>query len=119
MLRRDPAEIEPVSLIQWRGLASTSGAFLLTRLSLNFFNITCSQLSQNLDTAHQVAKVLTDTNLHGLTDNIANQYSFLILKLESEFHKVLVYQKNLLLCSGRGGELRGKFHKFKTQILTV
>ena len=117
--RRDSTEIKPVSLIQWNGLAATSCAFLLTRLSLNFFNITCSQLSQNLDTARQVARVLADTNLHGLTDNIANQYSFLILKLESEFHKVLVYQKNLLLCSGRGSELWGKFHKFKTQISAV
>ena len=108
-----------MSQIQWRGLAQTSGAFLLSRFSLNFFNITSSQLSQNLDTARQVAKVLTDTNLHDLTDNIANQYSFFILRLESEFHKVLVYQKTLLLCSGRGGELRGNFHKFKTQISIV
>ena len=83
--RRDLAEIEPVSLVQWKGFALTSGVFLISRLSLNFLNITCSQLSQNLDMACEVAKVFTDTNLHGLTENVANQYSFLILKLKQNF----------------------------------
>ena len=56
-------------------------------------------------TATQVEKVLEKTNLINLSDNNKKRYGYLLLKMEVEFHRILLYQKDLLLCSGRGGEL--------------
>ena len=56
-------------------------------------------------TATQLAGVLEKTKLINLSDNNKNKYGYLLLKMEVEFHRILLYQKDLLLCSGKGGEL--------------
>ena len=48
-------------------------------------------------TATQVARVLEKTKLINLSDNNKNRYGYLLLKMEVEFHKILLNQKDLLL----------------------
>ena len=70
-------------------------------------------------TATQVAAVLEKTKLTNLSENNKNRYGYLLLKIETEFHRVLLYQKDLLLCSGRGRELWTSFQAFKKQASIV
>jgi hypothetical protein len=55
----------------------------------------------------------------GATHNQAQSYGYIMLKLETEYSEVLNYLTDLLLCSGRGGELWGKYSIFKTQVSLV
>jgi len=110
------AEPIPVSVIPWKGRAHISGAFLLSRINLNFINTTCSKLKSDLTVTTQVIKVLTDTKLVGATTNQVRQYGFSILRLETHFQETLDYITALLLCSGRGGELWQAYSKLKEQI---
>ena len=115
----ESSEIPPVTTVIWPGLLKTAGAFLMSRINLNFFNDSCTKLSSDMEVAAQVATVLANTELVGTTNNQISHYAFLMLKIETEFHQVLLYQKDLLLCSGRGSELWSNFRKFRTQASLV
>lgn len=105
----------PVTINPWRGHARISGAFLLSRVNLQFLNETCSKYSSDLDVATQVVNVLAETELKGITKNQLNKYGFVLLKLETEYKNVLNYLTHLLLCDGRGSELWVKFYRFRDQ----
>jgi len=109
----------PVSTIPWEGRAHISGAYLLSRINLNFINSTCTKFKSDLDVATQVARVLTNTQLNGATTNNIRRYGFSILTLETKFKEVLEYITALLLCSGRGGELWQAHSAFKQQTTAV
>ena len=114
-LRRSEPALSPLTALTWTGRVKISGAYLLSRLSLSFINNTCSKLVSDMVTATQVAAVLERTKLTNLSENNKNRYGYLLLKIETEFHRILLYQKDLLLCSGRGGELWKSFQTFKKQ----
>ena len=114
-----PVDIAPVTVTPWEGVVHISGAFLVSRLNLKFLNETCSRYSVDLDVASQVVQVLADTQLIGSSENQLKRYSFLLLKLETEFKNVLNYLTDLLLCSGRGTELWSKFYNFRDRANTV
>ena len=111
--------VTPATVIPWKGHAHISGAYLLSRVNLNFFNHTCSKFAADLKVATQVASVLTQTKLIGSTINQVRRYGFVMLKLETEFKEVLDYLTALLLCSGRGGELWQAYSNFKKQTTAV
>ena len=106
----DPA---PVTIVPWPGFGITTGAFLVARVNLNFIFNTCTQLSTDLTVARQVAEILTQTALQGCPEYFMKRYGYELVKLETEFLETLNYQKNLLLCSGRGAELWGNFKTFQ------
>ena len=111
--------VTPATVIPWKGHAHTSGAFLLSRVNLNFLNMTCSKFTDDLKVATQVASVLIQTKLIGSTVNQVRRYGFIMLKLETEFKEVLDYLTALLLCSGRGGELWQAYSNFRKQTTEV
>lgn len=112
-------EITPVTIIPWPGSARIPGAFLLSRINLGFINNTCSRYSSDLDAAIQLAKTLANTRLTGSTTNQLNRYGYTFLKLETDLLQVLNYIYDLLLCSGRGGELWTKFYAFREQASVI
>ena len=104
----------PLTIHQWSGKASITGAIVLSRLNLNFLNDTCTYLASELETAAQVAQVYANTKLAGVTNNQVNQYGALLLTLGKKYLKTLLYQKDLLLlCFGREGELWSNYRKVK------
>ena len=108
-----PTAVPPTTLIKWPGLARLPGAFLPSRINLEFINHSCTELSSDLEVAEKVALVLTKTKLVGATVNHIKRYGYSFLKLEHGFRNILDYVSALLLCSGRGGELYRKFNAFR------
>ena len=117
-LNPQPPELEnpPSSIIPWTGFANTPGAFLISRINLDFLNNTCTQFSSTLLVATQVAEVLIDTQLQGAQNTQVKRYGYLVIVMESEFKNTLIYLTNLLLCSGRGTELWDRYRDFKNKI---
>ena len=111
--------MKPTTILPWPGHAYLPGAFLISRINLTFINKTCSKLSQNLDIATQVASALSDTKLINRNASQINQYGYMFFKLALSLKHILNYVTNLLLCSGRGGELWGKFTLFNRQLSQV
>ena len=109
----------PVSVDTWDGKIVIPGAFVLSRLNLKFINNSCTQLAEELRNAAQIAQVLAKTDLVGVTQNQVNRYGATLLNLEKKYLETLDYQKNLLLCSGRGGELWSNFRETKRQFSKV
>jgi len=108
-----------ITVTPWDGTVRTTGAFLVSRVNLGFISNTCNKFSSDLDVAFQVATVLENTKLKGTTDNQIKRYGYILFKLEIELKNVLDYLTDLLLCSGRGGELWSKFYKFRDQASRV
>ena len=117
--RKTNPEMTPVTIIKWPGFTHFPGAFLLSRVNLEFLNFTCSKLTQNMQTAIQVADILRQTKLQGVTDNQIKRYSYMFLQLESEYRDILYYLLDILLCSGRGGEHWRTFKKFNEHASTI
>ena len=111
------AEASPggAAILPWSGTTYIPGAYLLVRLNLLMINATCTKFSSNLDAATKLVKVLEDTELEGGTPNNIKRFGYALLKLETDFKITLNYLSQLLLCSGRGGELYGKYNKFRRQ----
>ena len=109
----------PVSVQPWDGKIVILGAFVLSRLNLNFLNNTCSKPADELKSAAHIAQVLVTTELAGVTENQVNRYGAILLNLEQQYLETLKYQKNLLLCPGRGGELWNDFREAKNQFSKV
>ena len=109
----------PVTVVPWPGAASQPGAFLISRVNLEFLSHTCNKLSSDLDVATRVASVLASNGLNGSTNNIIKRYGYVFLTLESGYRNTLDYITKLLLCSGRGGELWGKYSKFNSELSRV
>ena len=112
-------ETTPVTIIPWPGNARIPGAFLISRINLNFINDTCTRYSSDLDAAIQLAKTLANTRLTGCTTNQLNRYGYTFLKLETDLLNVINYIYDLLLCSGRGSELWTKYYAFKDQASVI
>ena len=112
-------ETTPVTIIPWPGSARIPGAFLISRISLNFINDTCTRYSSDLDAAIQLAKTLANTRFTGSTTNQLNRYGYTFLKLENDLLNVLNYIYDLVLCSGRGSELWTKYYSFKTEASVI
>ena len=81
----------PLTKHQWSGKASTTGAFVLSRLNLNFLNNSCTYLASELKTAAQVAQVFANSKLAGVTNKQVNQYGALLLTLEKKYLETLLY----------------------------
>ena len=109
----------PLAIHKWSGKASTTGAFVLSRLKLNFLNNTCTQLASELKIAAQITQVLANTNLAEVTKNQVHRYGASLLRLETKYLETLVYQNDLLLCSGRGCELWSNYRKVKNEFSKV
>lgn len=75
--------VSPVTVVPWKGTASTSGAFLIARINLGFLQQTCHKYAADLDVAIQVSRVLINTKLTGATNNQIKRYGYLLLKLET------------------------------------
>ena len=114
-------EPEPTSttLVHWQGLAKTSGAFIFSRVNVDYINSTCTKFIQTLVTAREVILVLEKTKLAGSLPNQQKRYGYSLLRLETELRDTLYYLHNLVLCSGRGGELWSNFIKFRDQASAV
>lgn len=115
----DTPTVTPVTVTAWPGYARIPGAFLLSRVNLEFINVSCSRFAIDVEVATQVATVLADTQSNGSTPDQAKRYSYMLLKLETEFQQVLEYLTDFLLCSGRGNELWSKFVAFRNQSTIV
>ena len=113
--------VEPgtASTIRWKGSGKVTGAFVLSRINLNYINITCGKLSKNMITASHVSRLLATSKLKGATNNQRKKYGYLILKLEMDMKNTLQYVTDLLLCSGRGGELWDNYKKFVSTLSDV
>ena len=115
---RDPVPTSS-TLIPWEGTARISGAFLLSRINLDFINETCTKFASMLETATEVAQVLEKTQLVGTSSNQQKRYGYTFLRMDSEFRDTLYYLHDLVLCSGRGSELWSNFIKFRNQTSPV
>ena len=107
------------TLIRWRGKGQITGAFLLSRLNLDFINNTCTKFIYALEKAEQVSLVLEKTELKGSSTHQQRRYGFTLLRVESELMDTLHYIHDLVLCSGRGGVLWSRFVKFRDQATKV
>ena len=107
------------TLIPWLGRGKVTGAFLLTRLNLDFINDTCNRYINTLEKATQVSMVLEKTELRGTSSHQQRRYGFTLLRVESELMDTLEYLHKLVLCSGRGGVLWSKFVEFRDQATKV
>ena len=116
--RSQAPEPTPTSstLIPWNGQAKAPGAFVLARLNLDFINHTCTRFRQTLTTATEVILELEKSKLGGSQPNQKKRYGYSLLKLETELRDTLYYMHDLVLCSGRGGELWAEFVKFRDQV---
>ena len=112
-------ETTPVTVTPWTGSARIPGAFLISRISLNFINDTCTRYSSDLDAAIQLAKLLANTRFTGSSTNQLNRYGYTFLKLETDLLNVLNYIYDLVLCSGRGSELWSRFDSFKKEASVI
>ena len=92
---------------------------MLSRLNLNFLNNTCTHSASELKIAAQIAQVLVNSKLTGVTKNQVNRYGASLLRLEIKYLETLVCQKDLLLCFGRGGELWSNYRKIKNEFSKV
>ena len=66
------------------------------------------KLQNSLETATQTLRTLLDTKLLGVTPPQLRRYGYMLLRVESDLQDTLEYITDLLLCSGRGGELCGR-----------
>ena len=107
------------TVVPWNGHASIPGAFIITRINLEFLNETCTKFSSTLDTAANVCEVLQNTQVYGATKNQVKRYGYMLLRMEAELRNTLEYLTDLLLCSGRGKELWTKFVVFRNKSSTV
>ena len=112
-------EPEPSTLIPWTGHTYIPGAVLISRVNLFFINETCSQFSKTLDTASQLAIIIFNNTLRGADKNQVMRYGYVLLQIETGLQNTLEYLTNLLLCSGRGGELWGKFTKMRKYFSSI
>ena len=74
--------VTPLIIHKWSGKARTTGAFVLSRLNRNFLNTASTHLASELTTAAQIAQVLANTKLAGVTKHQVNRYGAFLLKLE-------------------------------------
>ena len=96
-----PTEITgttPSTCIPWPGHANIPGAFLLSRINLEFINNTCSEFSNLLDVTTEVVHMVQIINLAGATKNQLHRYGYMLLKLELKLSDMLQYTTDLLLC---------------------
>ena len=101
------------TIVRWPGHTKIPGAFIISRVNLEFINKTCTKLSDTLSTAARVSTIIINSNLRGTSANQIKQYGYMMLRVEADLQNTLEYVTNLLLCSGRGGELWGKLTTLK------
>lgn len=89
----------PVTTVDWSGHTSALGGYLLSRLNLEFINITCSRFSTDFETARQVLQILIDTKLDGASLDHKKQFIYLIQKMDYDLKYIIQYVTSLLLCS--------------------
>ena len=91
-------ETIPSTSIPWPGHANIPGAFLLSRISLQFINNTCTEFSELIHVATEVVHMVQNTKLAGSTKNQLHRYGYMLLKLEQKLSDLLQYTTDLLLC---------------------
>ena len=121
MWSRSQARPEPAAstLIPWPGHIKVPGAFLISRVNLDFIPQTCQKFIESLEAAIDVAKILEKNQLQGSSSNQQKRYGYTLIRLEAEFKQTLYYIHDAVLCSGRGGELWSNFKKLRDQLSTV
>ena len=117
--RRSEPRNQTSTIIPLAGDAKFPGAFLVTRLNLSFLNMTCTKFASTLKSSAKVCEILTKTQLIGATTNQVKRYGYVLLRMEIELRNTLEYLSDLLLCSGRGGELWRNFNHFRNKSALV
>ena len=98
-------EIAAATIIPWAGNANIPGAYILSRINLEFLNNTCHQFSAELTATLQVTRHLYESRIKGATENQIKRYGFMMVYLEQEIKNILEYISALSLCYGREEEL--------------
>ena len=92
-------EVTPATVMPWEGHSLIPGAFLLSRINLEFLNHTCNKLSNSMAVAVRVSQVINQFKIKGASQNEIKRYGYILLKVETEIKGILAYVSSLLLCS--------------------
>ena len=112
-------DLTSTTILPWRGSAQLTGAFIISRVNLDFVNQTCSKFSYTLSSAKDVVSTMVQSQLVGSSSNQRQRYGYSLLKLEIELRDTINYLHALVLCSGRGGELWSNFIKMRDEFSTA
>lgn len=89
----------PVTIIEWPGTTTITGACLVARINLQFINALCNNFATNLKVALQATKVLSESKLERSNKNQVQRFTYVCLKLENSFDNTIKYVDSLVLCS--------------------